>query len=271
MPIFTAADGAALHYDESGTGRTLVTLAGGAGRHPSYLGDLAGLPGHLVIPHLRGVGETPGPPLSYWQQANDLEDLRKHLELPKLDLVAHSAGTRLAMAYAAQYPHAVDSMLLITPPSTHLTDTRSDAEEITAYRKGDPTFDRAVAAFHERPRTQEEFEIWQRTTAPATYALWTEREQAHASTGTSDLETVTAFFSVPPPPDFPRQLARTQARVRIIAGARDFTTGLAPVLAAATLFPNGEALTIEDCGHYPWVEQPLAFRRATDPFVTKLA
>lgn len=267
MPIFVAGDGAALHYDESGSGRTLVTLAGGAGRHPSYLGDLAGLPGHVVIPHLRGVGETPGPPLSYWQQANDLEDLRKHLELPRLDLVAHSAGTRLAMAYAAQYPAAVDSMLLITPPSAHLTDTPSDAAEITAHRRGEPAFDAAVAAFARRPRTQSEFEGWQAATAPAGYAVWTERERAHSQVGTTELETLQAFFSVNPPPDFPQQLGKTQARVRIIAGAQDFLTGLAPVLAAARLFAYGEAVVIDDCGHYPWVEQPLAFRRAADPFV----
>jgi pimeloyl-ACP methyl ester carboxylesterase len=267
MPIFVAGDQAALHYDESGTGRTLVTLAGGAGRHPSYLGDLAGLPGRLVIPHLRGVGETPGPALSYWQQANDLEDLRKHLGLRQLDLVAHSAGTRLAMAYAAQYPLSVASMLLITPPSTHLTDTPWDAAEITAHRQGEPAYDAAVAAFNHRPTNQFEFEAWQATTAPATYAVWTERERTHSQVGKAELETVQAYFSVNPPPDFPQQLGKTQARVRIIAGAQDYTTGLAPVLAAARLFAHGEALVIEDCGHYPWIEQPLAFRRTADPFV----
>lgn len=267
MPIFMAEDGAALHYDVSGTGKPMITLAGGAGRHPSYLGDLAGLPGQLIIPHLRGVGETPGPALSYWQQAHDLEDLRDHLVLNQLDLVAHSAGTRLAMAYAAQYPKNVGSMLLITPPTAHLTDTPSDAAEITAHRRGDPDFDKAVEAYHRRPKTQTDFEAWQADTAPATYALWTERERAHSMVGKTDLTTVRAYFSVDPPADFQKQLSLTQARIRIIAGAQDFSTGLAPVLAATKLFVNGEAMVIDDCGHYPWVEQPAAFRRAADPFV----
>jgi pimeloyl-ACP methyl ester carboxylesterase len=255
MPIFVAADGAALHFDVSGSGKPLVVLPGGAGRHPSYLGDLAGLPGKLVIPHLRGVGETPGPPVSYWQQAHDLEDLRDHLTLQGLDLVAHSAGTRLAMAYAAQYPDNVSSMLLITPPSAHLTNTPSDGAEITAHRQGEPAFDKAVAAYSRRPTTQSDFEAWQAETAPATYALWTEREQAHAQVGKTDLTTLNAFFSVSPPPDLPELLGKTNAKVRILAGAQDFTTGLAPVLAAAKLFKNGEAVVIDDCGHYPWVEQ----------------
>ena len=45
----------------------------------------------------------------------------------------------------------------------------------------------------------------------------------------------------------------------MIAGAQDFTTGLAPVLAAARLFPKGEAVVIDDCGHYPQFEMPSRF------------
>jgi pimeloyl-ACP methyl ester carboxylesterase len=273
VPTFLATDGTRLHYDEAGEGRTLVVLPGGAGRHPAYLGDLAGLPGHLVTVHFRGAGNSPAAESddagSYWHQAHDLETLRTHLNLDRLDLVAHSAGTRVAIAYAAQYPDRVASMLLITPPSAYLTDTPSDVEEITAHREGDPVFDEAMAAMREGPlsHAQKDFEQWQARTAPASYAAWTETEQAHAQVGHTLWSTVKAFLSVSPPPDLRARLSTMTARVRVIAGAQDATTGLAPVLAAARLFPNGEAVVIDDCGHYPWVEQPESFRRAADPFV----
>ncbi|WP_199584547.1 hypothetical protein [Blastococcus sp. TF02A-30] len=70
MPTYPGADGAALFYDRLGDGDggapPLVVIAGGAALHPAYLGDLAGLPAvrPLVVPHLRGVGESPGPPAS---------------------------------------------------------------------------------------------------------------------------------------------------------------------------------------------------------------
>jgi len=105
-------------------------------------------------------------------------------------------------------------------------------------------------------------------TAPATYAAWTGKEQAHAKVGHTTWSTVKAFLSVSPPADLRERLAKVTARVRVIAGAQDATTGLAPVLAAARLFPDGEAVVIDDCGHYPWVEQPESFRRAADPFVS---
>jgi hypothetical protein len=57
MPDYTATDGAKLHYEVLGDGGPTVTLAGGAARHPEYLGDLAGMTG-LVVPHLRGVGKS---------------------------------------------------------------------------------------------------------------------------------------------------------------------------------------------------------------------
>lgn len=274
MPTFLATDGTKLHYDEAGEGRTVVVLPGGAGRHPEYLGDLAGLPGRLVTVHFRGAGNSPAAQTpeagSYWHQAHDLEALRTHLNLDRLDLVAHSAGTRVAVAYAAQYPDRVARMLLIAPPSAYLTDTPSDVEEITADREGDPVFDRAMAALRAGPRstTQEDFEEWQMHTAPATYAAWTEKEQAHAKVGHTTWSAVEAFLSVSPPADLRERLAEVTARVRVIAGAQDATTGLAPVLAVARLFPDGEAVVIDDCGHYPWVEQPASFRRAADPFVS---
>lgn len=275
MPTFLASDETPLHYDLTGSGRTVVVLPGGAARHPSYLGDLAGLSGRLATPHLRGVGESPAPGTpeagSYWRQAADIEAFRRHLGLPQLTLVAHSAGTRLAIAYAAQFPDRVERMLLVTPPAGYLVPVQSDAVEITAYRRDDPTFEAATRALPNMPQpgdSQAAFEAWQEATAPAGYAAWTEVEQTHAKTGRWYKDAVFAYFSVTPPPDLPEQLGNLNIPVRIIAGAQDHLTGLAPVLALAKLFRRGEAVVLDGCGHYPWVEQPAAFRKAADEFLT---
>jgi len=57
------------------------------------------------------------------------------------------------------------------------------------------------------------------------------------------------------------------APVLVVAGGQDVVTGLAPMLAMADLFTAGRAVVIEQCGHYPWMEQPAAFRCAVDPFL----
>jgi pimeloyl-ACP methyl ester carboxylesterase len=55
--------------------------------------------------------------------------------------------------------------------------------------------------------------------------------------------------------------------VLVIAGAEDCLVGFAPVRALARLFPSGASATIEACGHYPWVEQPAAFRQVIETFI----
>jgi len=125
VPIYEGDDGTLLHYDVLGdtSAGPVIVLAGGAARHPEYLGDLAGLSGRaqLCLPHLRGVGRSPVPVNveqgSFWRQAADVDRLRAHLGLDRCLVAGHSAGTRVAMSYAAQFPARLAGLLLITPPA----------------------------------------------------------------------------------------------------------------------------------------------------------
>lgn len=282
MPTYVADDGISLHYDVSGEGRPLVVLHGGAALHPEYLGDLAGLGGRLVMPHLRGVGESPMPADpetgSFWRQAADIEALRRELGLAELVLAGHSAGTRLAIAYAAQFPDRLAGLLLITPPSAYLVDVPSDADTLIDERRGDPVFDAAMAARTAGPdlsgeddlSSEDTFNEWQVASAPVGYAAWTPLEQAHSRVGRYHLPAARAYFSVDPPADLPARLGAVRAPVRVLAGAKDCTTGLAQVLALSRLFPAGDAVVLDDCGHFPWVERPALFRRAAEQFLAGL-
>ena len=281
MPSYESSDGSALHYDDvrrkgsDGDECPVILLAGGAARHPSYLGDLAGLSDRhrLIVPHLRGVGRTAAPDQeergSFWTQADDIEHLRVHLGLDRVVLVAHSAGTRLAIAYAAQFALRVARSVLITPPAAYLVDEPSDAHTLSEKRRGDSIFEAAFAALEAGPQTVDDvgFNAWQQESAPAGYSNWGATERSHATIGRWSLPATKAYFSVAPPRDLTVRLGQVLAPVLVIAGAEDCLTGLAPVTALARLFPTGECVVIEGSGHYPWVEQPAAFRGAIDAFL----
>ncbi|MEE6259391.1 alpha/beta fold hydrolase [Plantactinospora sonchi] len=283
MPTYPGIDGTPLHYDELGRPESagappLITLAGGPARHPRYLGDLAGLGTRhrLVVPHLRGVGHSPDPAAvelgSWWCQAEDLDRLRGHLGLEQLLLVAHSAGTRLAISYAARFPSRIIGLVLITPPADDLVDVPSDVEELRSARRGEPALAAAIEAWRVGPEFHHDaFDEWQARVAPLGYAAWGGTEQAHAADAEHGLAAIQAYFSVQPPEDLAARLGGVEAPVLVVAGAQDLVTGLAPVLALADLFPAGEAVTIADSGHYPWVEQPAAFRQAVDGFLDTVA
>lgn len=276
MPTFASYDGTELHYDLLGAdldGPPIAVHAGGAARHPEYLGNLAGLDSvrPLAVLHQRGVGlsQNPADPATAaWHRlGEDLEALRAHLGLAQLDVLGHSAGTRVALAFAARHPDRVGCLCLVTPPPGWLVDTPSDSEELIAARRGEPWF----AEFEDAlAREADATTMAQRRAlhpglAPMTWARWDERARAHEVLGTWNLDALEAFFAVPLQENLLPALRGMLAPVLVVAGGSDALLGLKPVLAVADVFPRGRAVVL-DSGHYPWVEQPAAFLDAVGAF-----
>jgi pimeloyl-ACP methyl ester carboxylesterase len=280
VPVYKGENGALLHYDVLGANSAppLIVLAGGAARHPEYLGDLAGLSGRrrLLVPHLRGVGRSAGADIngigSWWRQAADVDRLRASLGLDRCAVVAHSAGTRLAIACAAQFPDRLSGLALITPPASWLVDVPSDVPVLRAARMAEPAFAAAVSADDAGPDTSsdETFNAWQQAIGPLCYATWDQAAREHSRVGWYSLAAARAFLSDGPPPGLAGRLRQVRAPVLVIAGAQDAIAGSGPVAAVAGLFPHGRAAVIDGCGHMPWTEQPAAFRKVLDPFLDEL-
>jgi proline iminopeptidase len=276
VPVFESYDGAELHYDLLGEGRSrepIVVLAGGVARHPEYLGDLAGLDSvrTLLVLHQRGIGRSQDAPLASWSGlTHDVEALRKHLDLGDIDLLGHSGGSRVALAYAAGRPHRVHRLCLVTPPAVWLVDAEDDRATLIESRRGEDWFDAYEKARPtlETATTVAEFEAVAAFAAPLGWANWDERARTHAALGAVFGPAADGFFLDPPDRALAGQLAAVIAPVLVVAGSADAVTGLAPVLALADLFPAGRSIVIDAAGHYPWVEQPLDFRRAVDAFFT---
>ena len=121
MPRFASYDGTSLGYRAAGDGQPLVCLPGGPGRAADYLGDLGGLSQsrQLILLDPRGVGSSDDPSdpatLGVARLVGDVEALRAHLGLDRMDLLAHSAGAILATLYAAAFPGRLSSLILVTP------------------------------------------------------------------------------------------------------------------------------------------------------------
>jgi len=188
-------------------------------------------------------------------------------------LVGHSAGARLAIAYAAQYATRLAGMVLITPPASAIGDVATDVDELIAKRRGEAAFDAALAASEAGPELDDvsdpevAFNAWRRQIAPLGYAAWGSAAQTHAQGAHYRLAAARAYFTVDPPPDLAARLSRVTAPVLVIAGAQDCGTGVLALRKLAEVFPAGRLTTIERCGHHPWVEQPAAFRDVVDTFL----
>ncbi|MDN3293276.1 alpha/beta hydrolase [Streptomyces ficellus] len=120
MPTFSACDGTQLAYHVRGEGTPLLCLPGGPLRASAYLGALGGLTAHrrLILLDPRGTGDSrePADPATYRcdRQIADVEALREHLGLARIDLLGHSAGATLAVLYAAAHPQRLAGLVLVT-------------------------------------------------------------------------------------------------------------------------------------------------------------
>ena len=156
MPTFSAPDRTQLAYriNGDGGGDPVVCLPGGPMQDSAYLGDLGGLSGHrrVVTMDLRGTGRsaTPEDTSSYRcdRMVDDVEALREHLGLGRIDLLGHSAGTNLVVLYAARYPERVGKLALIGPSAgaIGITVTGETRRECALLRKNEPWFPAAFAA-----------------------------------------------------------------------------------------------------------------------------
>jgi pimeloyl-ACP methyl ester carboxylesterase len=114
---FADVNGIRLHYLAAGRGDPVVLLHGFAQTSHMWRPLIAELSGrHTVIaPDLRGFGQSAAPPDGYTKaaMAQDVHALLNSLKLDRVRLVGHDIGLMVAYALAAQYPQAVDRLVLM--------------------------------------------------------------------------------------------------------------------------------------------------------------
>ena len=279
MTSFSSYDGTRLAYTETGSGPRVVCLPGGPGRASAYLEDLGGLSAHrtLVLLDARATGhsEVPADPstLRFDRLAEDVEALREHLGLDQLDLLGHSAGCLVAQVYAATHPERVRSLVLVTPSGRLQGGDRGDVADIRAARADEPWYAEAAEAqdalAYAAPAQQQALV---RATRPFFYGRWDERTQAHAATADtqSSKRAELGFGAGAEQVDVPAMLARLaqlDVPVLVVGGERDALTGVGSVHAVAASFPRAQAVVLPRAGHFPWVDEPEAFRGAVSEFL----
>jgi len=254
----------------AGTGPPVIVLPGGPCRSPEYLEDLAGLAEvrPLAVLHPRGTPATGGLSRGWWADAADVVAALDTLGLDRADVLGHSAGAQLALATVAQHPDRVRSLLLVTPSLAWLTGTEHDGAAI-AGRRSEPVIARALASLAgPGPEDEAQFQAGSPIQRPAGYARWTRREQEHSPLGSTSL-AASGAWSLGIPDDAVHRIRQAALPpTLVIGGTEDILVGDAPVRAGARAL-GAPLEMIEDCGHYPWVEQPESFRRFVDPWLTQ--
>jgi pimeloyl-ACP methyl ester carboxylesterase len=281
MPHFTASDGTVLHYRVEGSGSPLVCVPGGPGRSGVYFEALGGLDKHatLIVLDPRGTGGSAMPTdattLAYPALADDLDELRAHLELDQFDLLGHSAGAMVAEVYAARHAKRLRKLVLVTP-SVRLQGVTPDTSSVRNARFAEPWYSdaaQAMAALDGITTIEEAGPLLDRV-APFYYGRWDDRARAHAA-GYREQVTLGAqvgYSAGPLARDFDRvgalaTLLALGVPTLVLAGALDGGSGVAGAEVVARSITGSELAVLDGCGHYPWVDEPAEFVRILADFL----
>ncbi|MFD8145619.1 alpha/beta fold hydrolase [Streptomyces sp. NPDC059708] len=278
MHVFTTYDGTELAYHVQGEGEPLVCLPGGAMRASRYLGELGGLAAgrRLIRLDLRGTGGSavPADEVTYRadHQVADVEALRLHLGLERVDLLGHSAAGSLAMMYAAAHPERVGRLVLVTPVPWAVGIDITPEQRLGAarLRAGSEPYDTAIEAYGRILAGTGTAEDWART-APLFYGRWDEAARANQAAGAAERNdgasrafTGEGAFD---PPATRAALERFTREVLVLAGELDGSPPPAVAAELAALFPAGVLAVQAGAAHFPWLDDAPAFAARVERFL----
>jgi pimeloyl-ACP methyl ester carboxylesterase len=278
MARFASYDGTQIGSCVRGAGPPLVCLPGGPGRAIGYLGDLSGLSRsrQLIMPDTRGTGESAdaSDPGSYRcdRLAGDVEALRAHLGLDRMDLLGHSAAGDLAMLYAAAHSERVARLILLTPGLRAVGIEESDEQwrAALARRSGEPWYPDALAAIEKAEAGDDSTEN-RRGYMPFFYGRWDDAARAHVDAGVSERSRPVrdgfAAAGAFNPAATRKEAGQLAAPVLVYAGELDASPTPATVAAAAALFPNATVTVQPGAAHFPWLDDPAFFTAAITSFL----
>jgi proline iminopeptidase len=281
MEGLTTKDGRRLAYERTGSGPTLVCHGGGPGFSSRYLGNLGGLDERLELilldPRGTGGSDRPADPRAYaiGDYADDVEALRRHLGLERINLLGHSHGGVVAMDYAAGHPDRVERLILASTLARWAPEQQEAMEQAIASHAHEPWYADAKAALDAEQAAEfasdEELTDLALREFPFYFRRYGDEERAYVETLRGDTpnadtlrffnEEVFATFDLRP------ELRKITAPTLVITGADDFITGPASAAEIEQGLGDVSKVIIPGCGHFIFVEAPEAFGEAVVSFL----
>jgi pimeloyl-ACP methyl ester carboxylesterase len=277
IEIFTTPEGLTLSYERRGKGPLLVCHPGGPGGSAAEFRDFAGLDDtfELVLLSPRGShGSDPGDDYALSSYVADLEALRRHLGLEQIDLLGFSHGGIVAMAYAAEHRRRVRRLVLAATLAVWNEDAEAAMHRTIDARRGEPWFEEARQAIEEEQAGEfsspAELVANVQRQIPLYFHRWEGNEKIgrELAADFAKAEPLHYFNTVEFPTfDLRPKLPAVDAPTLVLVGDDDLVAG--PVCADAIVPGLRDVLrvTIQDSGHFLYIEQPEAFRAALIDFL----
>lgn len=264
-----------IHYRIFGSGEPLLVINGGPGFSSEGFTGLAEVLAEkyrVILYDQRGTGRSvmdvvDNTNMTMDLMVQDLEALRKHLDIKKWTILGHSFGGVLANYYTAHYPDHVLGLIASSSGGIDLglldyfdinrqlspSEQDSLAYWTTKINEGDTTayadqkrreFFAAAYVYHDE-HIPEIAERMTQSNSRINGLIW--RDLRRIQYDVSD------------------ELSDFEKPVLIIQGKQDIIREHT-ARRAVEVFPNAELILLERCGHYGWLDRPDAYFSKVDSF-----
>jgi proline iminopeptidase len=276
--------GAELYARDVGRGPAIIVLHGGPDFDHSYLlPELDRLSDsyRLIYYDQRGRGRSADgvrpEDVTLESDIADIEKLRQHFHLDSVVVLGHSWGTVLALEYALRYPEHVSRLILMNPGPASTDDynglrkdflekraadmaRRKAIADTAAYKEGDPEAVIAYYRIHFTPALVRP-EDYEKIIARLRASFTRERIlKARAVEARLMNETWSS-------PDFNLlpKLKNLRIPTLVISGDHEFIPA-ATAEHISEAIPNSRLMILKGCGHFTYLECPVAVREGIDAF-----
>lgn len=273
---FSATSGVSIYYEPLGKagGVPLVVANGGPGFDHTYLHlsdvwDRLAKNREVVLYDQRGLGKSsrlkPGQSCTLRDQIEDLEALRAHIGADRIDLLGHSWGGYLVMAYAARYRQHIRHLIITDSAAPKFSDTVFLFKDV--FPEGVERQD--AADFANQLGDKSALQTQLREYFAMLFYSPEKRDAALAQIGDAQ-ENVRINESIEHDLDhydLNPELAKYRFPTLVITGRYDMN--VAPVVAYKIhkAIPSSKFVVFDRSGHLPFYEEPDKFLQTVEGFL----
>jgi proline iminopeptidase len=259
----------------AGDGTALVVVNGGPGFDHSYLvvfiepWDALARNRRVIFYDQRGTGKSPTigdqPSYTLAEQIGDLDALRAHLGLQRIDLLGHSWGGFLAMAYAARHPEHVAHLIIADSGAPKLSDTLTLFKDVFP----ETTERRQAVAFADALGDPEATQADLREYLTMLFYSPQKRDAylARYSPGGFRQETYDETWKDASRFDLNPELRKYRFPTLVVTGRFDINVAPSVAYKIHQAVPGSRFVVFEHSGHLPFYEEPEAFVRVVEEFL----
>ncbi len=269
---------ASIYYETQGnsTETPLFVLHGGPGFehryfHYSNAFETISQQRKVIYYDQRGCGQSPrlkdADSFRLIDQIADLDELRAHLGYAKMDVLGHSWGGFLAIAYAARHPERINKLILCDSVAPKWSDTIFLFSQVFPESRARENADSFAAELGD----QAAIDRWTKEYLPRLFYSPTKRDSflQKASSLTYQEFVNSSVHRDIGRFDLSHELLKFQFPTLIITGRYDMN--VAPLVAYKfhKAIVGSQFVVFEQSGHLPFFEEPDEFAKVMEQFLSQ--